>query len=106
MIHFTCVPDLLKFFSLLNGEAVQLACGRASATPSGLPRCAGKLLKLRTLLEYAQQHRKAAASSGRGCPPGRFTMAYHEGAWWCDANNWRHMHRVLYPDVPVPDWEH
>lgn len=104
-IEFYTEADMTKFFSLLNGEAVDLACGRAEATPSGLPRCAGKLLKARVLLEFAQSHQKVKKGKG-GRKPERFTMLFKKTAWWCDAKNWRTMHKALYPGVPVPDWEH
>lgn len=104
-LYFTSAADLTKLYSLLNGEGVQLACGFAPPTASGLPRCAGKLLKLRVLLEFCQLHRKApAARAGRH--PERFTVACPEGAWWGDSKQWRAMHALLYPGVAVPDWEH
>ncbi|PRW61383.1 hypothetical protein C2E21_0286 [Chlorella sorokiniana] len=104
-IEFNSVEDQLKFFKLVNGEAVDLACGHVPATPSGLPRCAGKLLKLRTILEYTQAHRKREHSGG-GRRPSRFTTLLEYNRWWTDANNWRQMHEELHPGVPVPDWEH
>lgn len=103
-LHFSSAEDLAKFFSLLNGEGVQLACGTVQHTASGLPRCAGKLLKFRVLLEFCQRHRKVAAAAP-GPALARFTMAYTKGAWWGDANQWRAMHALLHPGVAVPDWE-
>lgn len=107
-LYFFGEEALSKFFKLVNGEAVDLACGHVPATASGLPRTVGKLLKFRVLLEYSQRHQKERriAAGGGGRPPSRFSMQYRKGCWWCDANNWQTMHAELYPGNAVPDWEH
>jgi hypothetical protein len=108
---FKSQDDLDNLLALVSGQGVELAGGLVEpATRSGLPRLMGNLLRLYTVLAYAQCHSKPPLS-GSGRTPSKYSMVYWADAertqrgWWTDVRNWPTMWAIMWPDHPIPDYE-